>query len=277
MCTVPNFGNQLRYIRSRFYSGKLRQIIRKMRLNKLVSKPYWKLVYVLSESTQTHEITNHSIDFQIGTFTEFTRFRHLSHERPIIADLLSSLNSDDTFYDIGANVGTYTCFAAAELGPGRTVAFEPEPANAARLKENLKINDLDAEIVQVALSDTDGTVDLALTGDEAGEGEHAITTDGDGQTVEVKASKGDSIIEEFTLPKPTVVKIDVEGAEFSVLRGLQDNLNEDCRLIYVEVHTEKITNFDSNLSEIETFLSDIGFEITEIAQRGSTVFLKALK
>jgi FkbM family methyltransferase len=234
-------------------------------------------VYVLSENTHSHEIANHSVDFRIETFTEFNRFRDLAGERSIVEDLLTTLDSDDTFYDIGANVGTYTCFAAAELGPGRTVAFEPEPENADRLRENLELNDLDAEIVQIALSDTDGTVDLALTGDEAGEGEHAIATGDNERTLEVETARGDLIIEERKLSKPTVVKIDIEGAELSVLRGLRETLRENCRLVYVEVHPEKITDFGGEASKVETLLTDVGFEVTEISQRGSEVFLRASK
>ena len=277
MFTTPNIGEQLRNIRSRFYSGWVRQIVRGTKLNKLLSKPYWQLVYSLSENTQTHEITNHSIDFQTITFTEYMRFCSLAGERSIVENLLTALDSDDIFYDIGANVGTYTCFAAAELGPDRTVAFEPEPENADRLRENLELNDLGAEIIQVALSDTDGTVDLALTGDEAGEGEHAIATGDDERTLEVETARGDSIIEERGLPKPTVIKIDVEGAELSVLRGLRETLHENCRLLYVEVHTEKIRDFGGEASDVETLLTDVGFEVTEISQRGSEIFLRASK
>ncbi|WP_198530028.1 FkbM family methyltransferase [Halorubrum aethiopicum] len=229
------------------------------------------------EDTQTHEITTHSVDFHTKTFTEFTRFRDLVGERSIVEDLLTSLDSNDIFYDVGANVGTYTCFAAAKLGPGKVVAFEPEPENADRLRENLELNNLDAEIIQIALSDTDGIVDLALTGDEAGTGEHAIATGDDKQTLEVETARGDSIIEERGLPKPTVAKIDVEGAELSVLRGLRETLYESCRLMYVEVHTEKIRDFGAERSEVETLLTDAGFEVTEISQRGSEIFLRASK
>ncbi|WP_217920700.1 FkbM family methyltransferase [Halorubrum sp. CBA1229] len=205
------------------------------------------------------------------------RFRDLAGERSVVEDLLNDLDSDDIFYDIGANVGTYTCFAAAKLGPGRTFAFEPEPENADRLRENLDLNNLDAEIVQIALSNTNGTVDLALTGDEAGEGKHAIATGDDGQTLEVETARGDSIIKERELPKPTVVKIDVEGAELSVLRGLRETLRENCQLVYVEVHKEKIEDFDGEVSEVKTLLTDAGFEVAETFQRGSDVFLRASK
>ena len=272
-----DFGKQLRYLRSRFYSGRIQQTIRKTGMNDYLSGPYWQLVYILSDNTQTRRIANRSIDFHTSTSTEFIRFRNLVGERRIIKNLVNSLDQNDVFYDIGANVGTYTCFAATKLDSNNTVAFEPEPKNADRLRENLELNDLNAEVLQVALSDTNGTVDFALTGDEVGEGEHAIATDDDERTLEVETARGDSIIEERGLPKPTVLKIDVEGAELSVLRGLRETLHENCRLVYVEVHTEKIRDFGGEASEVETLLTDAGFEVTEISQRGSEVFLLASK
>lgn len=273
----PSFGKQLRYIRSRFYSGILRRVIRKAGINKLLARPYWQLVYALSENTQTQHIGDCSINFHTSTFTEFMRFRNLAGERSVVEELLDNLNSEDVFYDIGANVGSYTCFAAANLGFSRTIAFEPEPTNANRLRENLDLNDLHAKIVRVALSDTDGTAKLALNGDEAGEGKHAIATNDNEQTLEVETARGDTVIKERGLPKPTVMKIDVEGAELSVLRGLQETLHESCRLVYVEVHPEKIADFGGDASKVETFLTDTGFEVTTISQRGSEIFLRASK
>lgn len=59
-------------------------------------------------------------------------------------------------------------------------------------------------------------VNLALTGNEAGEGKHSIATTDDGQTHEAKAARGDTQIKERGLPKPTVLKNDVEDAELLV-------------------------------------------------------------
>ena len=274
----PIFSKLLLRAHSNIYSGTLRDIVRKTGLNRLISKPYWKFMYSLSGRTQTHKVAGSTTDFRTSTFTEFMRFRDLGGERPVIEDVVPRLQEDDVFYDIGANVGTYTCFAASKLGPDGAFAYEPEPANANRLRENLKLNGLDAEVIEVALSDTDGrTVELALSGGEAGEGEHAIATSTDGETIKVETARGDTIIERRDLPKPTVVKVDVEGAELSVLRGLEGTLSENGRLAYVEVHPEKITGFGDRPSEVTEFLSELGFKTTEIAHRGNEVFLRASK
>ncbi|UHH26568.1 FkbM family methyltransferase [Halobacterium noricense] len=184
---------------------------------------------------------------------------------------------NDVFYDIGANVGTYTCFAASKLDNRNVIAFEPEPNNVKKLRKNLEINNVDAKILEVALSDTNGTIDFALTGDEAGEGEHAIATDSDSKSIEVQTARGNSIIEERGLPMPTVVKIDVEGAELSVLRGMEHVLQKSCRLVYVEVHPDKLENFNSKPSEVESILEDAGFTINKLTQRRSEYFIKGKK
>jgi len=260
-----------------FYKGRVRRVVQKVGLNSVLSEPYWKLVYRLSDGSQEHTVCDQTVSFKIETYTEFMRFRDLVGERAILEDLLRSLDSEDNFYDIGANVGTYTCFAAAKLGPGQTIAFEPEPQNVARLYDNLELNDLEADVVEVALSDTNGSVDLAIAGPEAGEGKHSIDTDGEAETIKVRTARGDTILNRHELPAPSVVKIDVEGAELSVLSGLEETLREHVRLVYVEVHTEKITKFGDAGPEVRAFLEEAGFDVKRITQRRNEIFLRATK
>lgn len=249
----------------------------KTRLNKYLSDPFWNLVYHLSGKTQTHKIRDQTVKFRTDTFAEFMRFRDLVGERAVIEDLLESLCSDDIFYDVGANVGMYTCFAASKLTSGITVAFEPEPENIAQLEENLSLNALNAETIELALSDTNGTAKLALSGEEVGEGEHKIATKDVQNSIEIETARGDSVIKERGLPTPTVVKIDVEGAELSVLRGLSDTLREHVRLVYVEVHSEKLLEFGDSVPEVRAVLQDAGFDVAELSSRESELFLRASK
>lgn len=267
---------KLKQIYDRIYTGKIRRVIRRTGLNRLLSKPFWKIAYWTSQDVTTHEIGDQKLSFRTDTYTEYMRFNDLAGEHGIIDDVLGSLSEDDVFYDIGANVGTYTCFAASKLRSGRVISFEPEPRNATGLRENLDLNSLDAEIIEVALSDTDGTAQLGLGGVEAGEGKHSITTDdADGDTIQVETARGDSIIAERELPAPTVVKIDVEGAELPVLHGMRDTLQEKCRLVYVEVHPEEMG--DGTTGDVSLFLKERGFDVEVLTHRGSQRFLRGSK
>lgn len=58
------------------------------------------------------------------------------------------------YYDIGANVGVYTCFAGQHAD--RVVAFEPHEGTATRLRENVDLNDIDVTVYQTAVADYEG-------------------------------------------------------------------------------------------------------------------------
>jgi FkbM family methyltransferase len=232
-------------------------------------------VYSLSDGTETHTICGITVDFLADSHTEFRRFRNLVGERDVIREVLRSLEPADVFYDVGANVGMYTCFVASELGADRTIAFEPHKGNANRLMENLRHNGLDARVVPVALSDTKGTVDLEIAGEQVGEGKHAIATDDKMQTVNVDANRGDGLIDCCNLPEPTVLKIDVEGAELAALDGLRSTLRQSCRLVFCEIHPEKLLDFGSDEEDIHQLLQSYGFETEVLHRRGEEYFIKA--
>jgi len=193
-------------------------------------------------------------------------------ESDVIETLLDDVKADDVFYDVGANVGLYTCFLSQVVD--ETVAFEPHPKNLQRLKENIELNDLSNVYVRSeALSDADGTAELAVKGASvAGEGTHSLATGAENRSVEIETARGDSLDD---VPPPDVVKIDVEGAELNVLRGLERSL-ADCRLCYVEVHPDRIGKYGGTANDVREFLSDLEFDVESIYEReDEEYFLKA--
>lgn len=267
----------LRKLRKYLYRGPVLRIVRRLGLNRLLSGPFWWLVYRTSKNRSHHTIASHDAVFAVDSPAEYHRFDNLADERPVIADLLNSMEETDVFYDIGANVGTYACFAASKLGSERVVTFEPEPRNVDRLRENLRLNGYSCEVVAMAATDYDGTTELAIQGTEAGEGTHTLATEEDSDTISVPAARIDSVIADQELLPPTVAKIDVEGAELSVLRGMLETLNDHCRLIYIEVHPDRITDFGGSIDEVRAVLKTAGFRISELSERGDEVFLRASK
>ena len=204
-----------------------------------------------------------SAQFLIPTVKEYLDLENLE-ERPIMEDLLSSIRPGDVFYDVGANVGVYSCLVAGVNGT-TIVAFEPHPENADRLVENAALNDADITLYRYALMDDDGTAELAITDDALGSAGHTLLTDyhGDPETVTVTERPGDDLIEEEGIPTPTVVKVDVEGAEMSTLRGLGDALESPtCRLVYCEIHEGPLRSQGYSTSDVRQLLADHGFEVT---------------
>jgi FkbM family methyltransferase len=140
-----------------------------------------------------------------------------------------------TVWDIGANVGLFTLAAARAAGPaGRVVAFEPFPDNVAALKRHLHLNAVtNVEVVEAAVGREAGRARMAA-GDSLSEAR--LAADG---AVEVPVVSLDGWAGAGRADPPSVVKIDVEGAEFDVLRGAGAALAHR-PLILMSIHSDEL-------------------------------------
>lgn len=186
------------------------------------------------------QVGDASASLTTTTWFEYKRVRSLHGERVVLESLLSELREDSVFWDIGANVGLYSCLVADNLSSGAVVGFEPEPNNRERLRANLEANETQCawDVSSVALSDSDTDGRLALDFDEehrrVGAG-HFYLSETDGLPVQCRRA---ATLIEAGYRTPDVVKIDVQGAELDVLRGFGERLQE-VRQLYVELHTEQ--------------------------------------
>jgi len=159
-------------------------------------------------------------------------------EAPVLERVLSRLPEGAAVYDVGANVGLYTVFLALKAGPGGTVAsFEPDSKNYLHLVENVNLNGLETvTCVPSALGEEAGEGKLAQ-GDIIGNYSLLTKPEPGLRYTSVTIVSGDVYAEEKGLPVPYLLKIDVEGFEFAVLRGLRRTLrDESCRAVLIEVH-----------------------------------------
>ena len=161
-------------------------------------------------------------------------------EVPIQRVLAHHLRPGDTFYDLGANVGFFTLMAARLVGPtGRVHAFEPSPTTAALLRANVARNGLThVEVHECAVAATSGTAELMVAADSPmsrlaatpGPLTEAV------EQIEVRTVALDDLIEAESLRPPTLLKIDVEGAEIVALQGMHDTITRHRPTILCELH-----------------------------------------
>jgi FkbM family methyltransferase len=141
-------------------------------------------------------------------------------------------------YDIGANYGLFGWQAIGPVGPeGRVVLFEPNPVVAERLRDNLVANDVaNATVVEKAVSDREGTAELlAPVGRQSG----LATVDPTGQARPGwrRCVVATVSVDEFARQSglwPSVLKLDVEGHELSVLRGAEGTLAQCHPVVLLE-------------------------------------------
>jgi FkbM family methyltransferase len=178
--------------------------------------------------------------------------------------ILALAREGDCVWDVGANIGYYSRLFAERVGQrGQVLAFEPDPRVLARLEQSVRILG-NVTIVPVALADRDGVMRFRQGLDAVGATGQLI--DGDRASAEawiqVSALRGDSAVARGMAAPPNVVKIDVEGFEAEVLRGLGALLERpSLRAVCVEVHFALLdTRGQRNApAEIERSLYSAGF------------------
>lgn len=224
-----------------------------------------------AEGTHERTIDGTPAEFRVETDREHRRIQTLMYETPVLETLLGAVSADDVFYDIGANVGVYACFVGQRVD--RAVAFEPHERTAARLRENIALNELDADVYEYALADSSGTTSLShprRSPQALGTGEFSLL---DGEEMDevgdTETIRGDTLVENRDLPRPTVAKIDVEGAELRVLDGFGETFRT-CRELFIEVHRDHVA-----VDDVTAWLTDADFEQETLEHRGNTTFLRA--
>jgi FkbM family methyltransferase len=201
-----------------------------------------------------------------------SRIHSCAKEPWTVAWLDRSVRPGDVVYDIGANVGAYSLVAAHRAGPsGRVVAIEPGYATFAHLCDNVILNDLHEVIAPLpfALGSRTRLANIYYNNLTPGHARHSVV-DGtppqrDDRTPCAALGAAvfalDDLVSTFTLPPPSHIKIDVDGAEYEVLQGAASVFaSPSLRTVLTEVE-------DVNTDAMTVWLSSRGFELTERHRR----------
>jgi FkbM family methyltransferase len=152
------------------------------------------------------------------------------------------LTPGSTFIDVGANSGWFTSMAAQLVGPsGSVVGIEASPILAGRLQANIDRNGFkNTRVVVRAVLEAPGTVDI-VAGPKEHTGLTRVSSEHTAGALQVSGDALPALLDDEELARARVVKIDVEGAEYDVIRGLRDALHRfphDCEFV-VEVGPER--------------------------------------
>ncbi len=169
---------------------------------------------------------NIGFEFDFSLDKNIKKMYYGIYEYETVQFLKSTLHEGDTFIDVGANIGYLSAVAAACVGPdGEVHSFEPVPDYYARLKKMADENpNYSIHVNNYACGDIDGssTIDLPKDGNIGWNTmvPSFIVDKKKSYTIEIK--RLDNYIEKKQLSNISVIKIDVEGYEFPVLKGLQN-------------------------------------------------------
>lgn len=199
--------------------------------------------------------------FDAGRDTQ--QFAAGNYEQPVQEAIVSLVKRGNVCYDIGANLGFVSVLLGRLVGEtGKVYAFEPVPRNASIIERNAKHNRLaNIEVSRIALSSTDGTADLLLAQHAGGAVLKSVGVPPPdlAGSMAVETAALDTLVERQRLRAPDFIKLDVEGAEMDVLRGMERVLRKWRPVLVVEIDDALKQNCEDKLAECRTFLHDLGY------------------
>lgn len=163
------------------------------------------------------------------------------------------IKKGDTVVDVGAHIGYYSLLAARLVGKtGQVYAFEPDPERFSILEQNVHLNDYKNVVcVNKGVYDRDGVVDLLIMLDK--------------KIIEVAVVSLDAFLKN---KKINVIKIDTDGAEVSVLKGMTKILKNNKKIkLLIEFWPAGFGIFGSSGQEYLNLLRSLGFRIYEINEK----------
>lgn len=171
---------------------------------------------------------------------------------------------DMTVLDIGGNIGLYSLVAASRCPAGRVVAFEPEARNAAILTAMAKANGFaHLAVVNAGAGAVSGEATLFLDPDN--KGKHSLVRDGERQQVtRIPLVTVDDTAAAQGLTRIDAVKIDVEGWEDQVFRGMAGVLARDHPAILFEFAPVRIRLAGDDPETLLIRLVDLGYSLAAL-------------
>jgi FkbM family methyltransferase len=185
----------------------------------------------------------------------------------VIHNHIRSLSPDALFVDVGANQGLFSILASHQLKDGSVLALEPNPLIFPYLLQNLRINNCtNALPLNIALGEQDDV--LLLSHDLRHSGTSHLmsrpsTGDGTVSRVAVINPAAFGFLAAYVKGKNLHVKIDVEGFELIVLRGLlQTQFASRIQSVVVEVDADLLRRFSSTPEQVYSLMKGAGFSAT---------------
>lgn len=203
-----------------------------------------------------------------------TYFLGRYYELDIQKFMIEAVKPGDSFIDVGANLGMITLMAARCVTPTGTVhSFEPNPLVFKRLQANVSNNELQqVTLHNCGLAERQSELTLTVVNEELGMGTFTKIPQQDESLIsnqyQLTVYRGDDILPE-ELPGITFIKIDVEGFEPLVIRGLDRTIQRLHPVILTEVVPEHLERGGFSVKELCEIMQNYGYQPLNISTKRS--------
>src|SRR5690554_2963533 len=199
------------------------------------------------------------------------------HEPGATKIFVDYINEDSNVFDIGGHLGYFSCVAGNLAKYGSICVFEVDFNCIDLITKNIELNELkNVEVYNVAVSDSSGYVsipDFKLPNPGTRIGDF-----NNNQQIKVPSLTIDEFISQENII-PNFIKIDVEGAEFKVLKGMTNALKNNSLTLLVEIHVSQLIKYyDTDYKDVLKFSADLGYRLKKVeSHRSQQIGLREIK
>ena len=180
----------------------------------------------------------------------------------------AGLSAGAVFLDVGAHIGYDTLKASVRVGEGgKVIAFEPNPRTLEQLRANIAASHAANVIVEpIACTDSEQMLTLYDSTSEGNSGASSLSLANADETARgglpsyaIRGRPIDHVAAELGLQRVDVIKVDVEGAEYLVLRGLRETLRRFHPKVVMEVVPAQLANMKATVEDVVSLMNELGY------------------
>jgi FkbM family methyltransferase len=205
-----------------------------------------------------YELEGNKFKLSIESLYSYEYFKY--HDKTIKKELYAfkkiSLNHE-RFLDIGALHGIFS-FVFTNGNLKKSIAVDPSPIAFPILEKNVNLNSNDIECVQIALSNSKSKIRMKYNWQHL----EATLAESDDDLL-IESEKMDEFLAKKSF-QPDLIKVDVEGYEFFVLKGGENYLSKFRPTIFLELHHEMLRNLNLSSSDVISFLTSLNYTIFDL-------------
>lgn len=244
-------------------------------INKLIDK------LILSSKTfnfkKLIKVRKEKIIININSSIELWRSRTYNSKEPETLNWIDRFKKKNVFFDIGANIGLYSLYAAKKKCD--VYAFEPASNNYSSLIKNIESNKLNIHSYGIGLSNKEKLSSINLVSTIQGDSQHNLNRKQKIYSRDYKLKQGlyittiDNLVYSHKIPTPHHIKIDVDGHEKEIIMGAKRTLkSKKIKSLMIEINYKNKSEFHF----INSIMKKSGFKLKEKSKRVySNKFIKA--
>lgn len=244
----------------------------------ILTKYYFPYLAPNKKSIRTKKIKNKiRMELDITEYLQAYLYLFGNYESQTIKFLKKYIHKGNYIFDVGANIGYMSLLFSKFTGPeGKIFAFEPETNNFSMLQKNILLNNVNNIFsYKVACSENEEELKLYLS-EGINKGQHTLLKvhQENEQFEIVKTIKLDDFFALNHLDRIDLIKIDVEGAELEVLKGMDSILTNYAPILVIEVVSSILAKRNLTAKDFCLFLKKYNYHPYKIRKSGNIVELK---